>query len=385
MRERMNLSRKLVRLLACTAGILCLLVYMRTLHSDFVNLDDQHFVINSEAIRHLNWKLIVWAFTTPAANWVPLTHVSFAIDYYLWGLNPVGYHLTNIILHAANTAIVVLIADRLYQSRLSEVQSLSERQYLYSAMLLLAGLLFAVHPLRVESVAWVTERKDVLNGIFSFGAILFYLRYAQKKMGVDQDNRVWVDYAVSCVLFLVSLTAKTMSVTIPVLLLIIDWYPLGRLRSLKDLPALITEKLPFILFSATASLGMLAMTSQRGNLLPLQTFPFDSRLVASGNAVFEYVRLLLFPFGISPLHIIPNPIPGSYALKSVLVVIITVFILYAGIQAPVAVCHLALFRNFPDSDSGTVPGKSDGICRPLHLFTFGAARHCRGRTHHLRL
>ncbi len=326
----MNSTPKTVPLIATTAGLICLLVFLRTLFSDFVNLDDQIYVLNSEVIRRLDWNLVVWAFTHPAANWVPLTHISFALDYYFWGLNPFGYHLTNIVLHAANTVLVVLIADRLYRSRYAGVDAVLAMDWLYPAMLLLAGLLFGIHPLRVESVAWVTERKDVLNGLFAFGSILFYLRYAQKDNAARKNFFTDRDYVISLLLFLLSLSAKTMSATIPALLLVVDWYPLGRLRKLRDLTALVIEKSPYFILSMAVSIGMIRMSSHQGYLLTVGAFPFETRLIASGNALFEYCRLMLVPLGISPLHIIPNPVPDAYTVKTLLVVIFTGFVVYVG-------------------------------------------------------
>jgi hypothetical protein len=326
----MPIDFKAPRTVALSSAIICLLVYLRALFCDFVNFDDTIYVLNSEAIRQLDWSLVEWAFTTPMANWVPLTHISLAVDYQLWGLNPFGYHLTNILLHSANTGLVALIADGLYREKFAETGALSDRNYLYPGMLFLAALLFGIHPLRVESVAWVTERKDVLNGIFSFGSIYFYLRYVQLKKKGGGTASAFRNYLVSVILYLLSLTAKTMSVSIPLLLLVFDWYPLGRIRKIKDFGPLLVEKIPFIGLAAAASILMLSMTSKLGNLIPVALFPFGARIIASGNAIFEYTRLQLLPFGISPLHIITAPIPVSYTVKTVLVVLFTLLVLFIG-------------------------------------------------------
>jgi len=326
----MTTDFKAPRSVALAAAVICLLVYLRTLGSDFVNFDDTFYVLNNEAIRQLDWNLVVWAFTAPMANWVPLTHISLAIDYQLWELNPLGYHLTNILLHSANTGLVVLIADGMYRKRFAETGIMDERKYLYPGMLLLAALIFGIHPLRVESVAWVTERKDVLNGIFSLSAIYFYLRYVNRKMEEGWTSAVVRYYLTAVILFLISLLAKTMSVTIPALLLVIDWYPLGRMKSGREIMPLIVEKIPFFGLSAAASFLMISRSSKLGNLLPVDQFPLGSRIVASGNALFEYCRLQLLPFGISPLHIIPSPIPAAYTVKTILVILAAVVILVLG-------------------------------------------------------
>ena len=210
--------------IALAAGLICLLVYLRALSCGFVNLDDPYFILNNEAIRRLDGKLLAWAFGQPGFDlWIPLTWLSLAVDYRFWGLNPLGYHLTNILLHAANTVLVVLIADRLCRIRFGEVWGAAGRPYLYPGMLLLAGLLFGIHPLRVESVAWVTERKDVLNGLLSLGSVLLYLRYVQRKEAGQGGSGA---YLCSLFLFALSLMAKSVSVVLPAVLLVADWYPL---------------------------------------------------------------------------------------------------------------------------------------------------------------
>jgi len=324
----MTIDFKTPKAVALTASLICLLVYLRALACDFVNFDDTFYVLNSEAIRQLDWNLVVYAFTAPQANWVPLTHISLAIDYHFWELNPIGYHLTNILLHSANTGLVVLIADGLYRNKFSENGTVAGGKYLYPGMLLLAALVFGIHPLRVESVAWVTERKDVLNGIFSLGSIYFYLRYVDKKIERGPTSAAKRNLLISVSLFFLSLIAKTMSVTVPVLLLVIDWYPLRRVKNFKEFLQLVVEKIPYFVLSAAVAILMLSKTSKVKVLLTLDQFPFESRIIVSGNAVFEYIRLQLLPFGISPLPFIPSPIPWTYTVKTVLVLLITAGILF---------------------------------------------------------
>ncbi|MBC7962576.1 MAG: hypothetical protein H7Y05_06495, partial [Steroidobacteraceae bacterium] len=151
--ESMQISRNRIIKIAFFAGLVCFLLYLRALSCDFVNYDDPDYVLENPAIRLIDGEFLAWAFTTPYMGWLmPLTWISFAVDYHFWGLNPLGFHLTNIILHSINTALVVLIADSLL--RRSQVSRDDEWQesHLYPAMLLLAGFLWGIHPLRVESV-----------------------------------------------------------------------------------------------------------------------------------------------------------------------------------------------------------------------------------------
>ncbi len=141
-------------LVALAAGIICLLIYLPALQCGFVNFDDPEYILNNDLIRHLDRDLFISAFTQAHVGWwMPLTWISLALDYHFWQLNPFGYHLTNILLHAVNTALVVLLAGAVTKVRSTDDLSLEPR-YLHWAMLLLAGLFFGIHPLRVESVAW---------------------------------------------------------------------------------------------------------------------------------------------------------------------------------------------------------------------------------------
>ena len=213
-------SKKQIVIVALAVGLICMLVYFRALSCGFINWDDQDYILNNTAIRSLDG-IVNWAFTANHLGWwMPLTWISFAIDYYFWGLNPVGYHLTNIILHAVNAGLVVMIADSLL-NQWSKVQAPIRSKLQYLVTLLLAGFLFGIHPLRVESVAWVTERKDVLNGVFALGSILFYLRYVRKRESSEKNKTFAYDYILSLIFFMLSLMAKSVSVVIPMMLLLL--------------------------------------------------------------------------------------------------------------------------------------------------------------------
>jgi protein O-mannosyl-transferase len=319
--------------MALGAGIICLLVYLRALGNDFVGLDDPIYVVENVTIRNLDGNTLVSAFTQLFAGdyWMPLTWISFAVDYRLWGLNPLGYHLTNILLHAANAGLVVLIADGLCREKFSGGGAGPGQKRLYQVMLLLAGLLFGLHPLRVESVAWVTERKDVLNGLFSLGALLCYLNYARKKDG--EEGGAVPAYLLSLVLFICSLMAKPVSVTLPVMLLVADWYPLERFRKGRVLPLLL-EKVPFFAISAALAALTLYFKSQQAMLASTGDFPISLRLLVSGNALFHYVKLFLFPVGIVPYHVLAKTIPPAFVATTAAAALFLVGCACAGKKRP---------------------------------------------------
>lgn len=310
---------------AAAAALICLLVYVRALSCGFILLDDPSYVLENAGIRHLDLNLISSAFTEKFADdyWIPLTWISLALDYHFWGLDPFGYHLTNILLHAANTGLVVLVAARIVRREPEPAEGSESagkwrtHPFWYPAMLLLAGLLWGIHPLRVESVAWVTERKDVLNGVFAWGSILCYLLYAQNKARAVAKPCITGYYLLSLVFFACSLMAKPVSVVIPAMLLVADWYPLGRLRRGKYRQVFL-EKLPYLLLSVAASAAIILIKShQQGQLISLQDLPLWLRFVVSGNAIFEYIRLHLWPVGIVPFYLLPKQIPYLFAVKAV--------------------------------------------------------------------
>ena len=147
-------------------------VFSPALQYGFILWDDDRNFLNNPFYRGLGWEQIRWAFTSAVmGHWIPVTWLSFGLDHAVWGMDPFGYHLTNILLHAANTALFYLLALRLLRLGLTEA---SERAITLGAAV--AALFFAVHPLRVESVAWITERRDVLSSQFYLLPVLAYLR-----------------------------------------------------------------------------------------------------------------------------------------------------------------------------------------------------------------
>jgi protein O-mannosyl-transferase len=332
-----------------TVGIVTLLVYLGALSCSFINLDDPFYITNNPLIRSLDIDALRRIFTEAHLGaWLPLTYVSLAVDYHFWGDNPTGYHLTNILLHAGNAALVVLLADRLLKNgrglrvegrevsvegrevsvegrgMRTQMAGLKDGGYLYPGMLLLAGLLWALHPLRVESVAWAAERKDVLNGLFTLAAILAYIGFVRLKNS-GMERRKWLGtYLLSLFLFTLSLLAKQVSVTIPVILLLLDWYPLGRLGKGRLVPLLV-EKIPFFAVALLIALVTIYFAVAEKMLSSIQDLPFYVRVLVSGNAIFEYCRLMLFPVGISPYFVLPKPLQYGYLVKTVVVVAVTLF------------------------------------------------------------
>lgn len=274
------------RHLTCLALVLltwCTL--WRVLGCDFVNYDDDRYVYaNPNTLRGLTLENIAWSFgTTEFYNWHPLTWLSFAADVQVYGENPLGFHLTNLLLHTCNVLLLFAVLRTMTGASLPSA---------------IVAALFAIHPLHVETVAWVSERKGLLSTTFGLVALWAYARY------VRDDKLSW--YAVSLASFAVSLTAKQMLVTFPCLLLLVDYWPLQRPKRVPT-SKLLLEKLPFVAISTALSAVVFHVQQLGGTVRTLAAYPFDVRLV---NAVLSYGLYLLkavWPFGLA----VHYPHPGD--------------------------------------------------------------------------
>ncbi len=308
--------------LAASVSLLTAVVYLRVLHYQFIDWDDVYYVKENPHIRSLDLSLLKWSFLDfYIANWHPLTWLSHAADYAVWGLNPFGHHLTNIVLHAANTFIVVLLVARLVDTvngKQYEVSSRGPSAYSlvpgsHSRFTLIAagvtGLFFGLHPLHVESVAWVAERKDLLCAFFFLLGIMTYMRYVSGRAVVTEPGLRFLNkhYFVTLILFILALLSKPMAVSLPAVLLILDWYPFEKVRSLKTLVGAIFEKIPFIVLSLSSSaLTILAQNAGRA-LISTETIPLSSRALVSVRALIAYLWKMIVPLNLVPFY----PYPGS--------------------------------------------------------------------------
>lgn len=287
---------------------LVFLAFGPALWAGFVNWDDPALITENPRYRGLSGEHLRWMFTTPLlGHYQPLTWVSYALDYLVWGMNPRGYHLTNIAIHAVNAVLVFALVRRLMLCAGAWRGGMGTDGSFWPA--LLASALWAVHPLRVESVAWVTERRDVLSTLFLLGAMLAYLR------GVEPGRlpvRSWAWQALAAGLLLLSLLSKAWGMTFFVLALIADWYPLRRLPAgpgawLSRAGArLVIQKLPFIALGVAAAVG--AGLSQHTALATksLEQWGVTERAVQACYGVFFYLQRTLVPMDLSPLYELPR-------------------------------------------------------------------------------
>ena len=283
-------------------------VFFSALSNQFVNWDDDLMLVDNPYYRGLGWVQLRWMFSTfHAGHYQPLSWITLGLDYLLWGLDPFGYHLTNLILHAANTVIFYLVCRRLF-TRIFVTAREAARWALDSSAAL-AALFFALHPLRVESVVWATERRDVLSGGFFLLAIFSYLRAHESAASSLKSRYRWLALAFAAQLL--SLMAKATAITLPLVLIILDIYPLQRLRGTvrswfdTDSRRMLGEKLPFLLLSVIFGLAALWAQHATGALRPVQQYFFSYRVGQAFYGICFYLWKTLLPIGLSPLYELP--------------------------------------------------------------------------------
>ncbi len=289
------------------AALITFLVYIPGLGNNFVNWDDQLYVYRNYNIRQFDLNFLKWAFRPDVLNtfWHPLTIISYAVDYQILGLNPYQYHLTNIVFHTLNTFLVFFLAKSLYEARRPEESAARALDAPSVAAGLVAALLFGVHPLRVESVVWISERKDVLYAFFFLLSVLAYLKYARPQ---GSGKALW--YALSLAFFILSIMSKPMAVTLPMILLILDWYPLNRFaggrNGYKRIKTAVLEKLPFFVVSLSSALMTLTVMHGEGNILT--GIPLWTRSLVSIRGCIYYIYKMFLPFNLVPLYPYPKDV-----------------------------------------------------------------------------
>jgi len=287
LQESTTIADRLWRNLICLGLILSvLIVYGQLPFFDFVFFDDHVYVAEkAQVIAGISWESLRWAFTaTDAGFWHPLTWISLMFDHELWGLNPGGYHLTNLLLHLIATLLLFFALRRLTGSR---------------ARSGFVAALFALHPLHVESVAWIAERKDVLSAVFWMLSLLLYARY------VEKPGRL--RYGLVLFSFLLGLMAKPMVITLPFILILFDVWPLNRL-SAGNWKLLIKEKIPLLLMGVVVGVTTMLAEQQVGALKSLAEFPLSGRLSNAIVAYGFYLYKMVWPGHLS----VHYPHPGSW-------------------------------------------------------------------------
>jgi Flp pilus assembly protein TadD len=314
-RRSPDLSSGISGWVSLALALLAIAPYLQTLRYGFVNFDDPTYVADNAIVRQgLSWGNVIWAFTTMwGGNWHPLTWLSHMLDCQLFGAQPGWHHFVNALFHAANTALLFAV--------LRDMTGALWRSALVAA-------LFAVHPLHVESVAWISERKDVLSTFFGLWAIWGYVRYTR--------SASLTRYAFVAGFFALSLLSKPMLVTLPFVLLLLDIWPLQRFWDVdkarisgRDFVSLFVEKLPLLAMSAVSCVVTFKAQHAAGAVAPVELLSISHRFA---NAIVSYAGYLLKTFW-------PVDLAAIYALPSHVSVIATVlsFLLLLGVTMGVVV------------------------------------------------
>src|SRR5437899_6317045 len=321
-------------LLPVLIALVTFVPFLPTLDNQFVNWDDDKNLLKNPHYRGLGWSQLRWMWTAfHLGHYIPLTWMTFGLDYLLWGMNPLGYHLTNLLLHAANAVVFFFVVLRILTRALPNPSERGEALAVSSGV---AALVFAIHPLHVESVAWATERRDVLSGLFYLVTILLYLRACER----GERGRGW--YRLSVAVFVCALLSKSMVVNLPVVLLILDVYPLRRLGGAvgwwsEPARRVYVEKIPFVLLAAAASAVALIAQLSHDTMVSVVQLSALGRLALSVYGLSFYLWKTVAPVNLSPLYELPltvNPWAPPFIVSYGVVLAITAIVLALRRRVP---------------------------------------------------
>src|SRR5258706_10080625 len=272
-------------LLASLLSVATFALFSPAIGYDFINYDDNLYVFENAHVLHgVSWEGLVYACQTiDGASWMPATWLSYMLDTSLYGVRPAGYHLTNIILHAASAGLLFYALQRMTRQ---------------SWLAALVAILFACHPQRLESVTWIAERKDALSLFFWMLGLLAYVRHAEQP---SPRRLTWV---VGCLLL--GVMAKPMVVSFPLVLFLLDFWPLRRLGgSAAELRAnawpLIKEKIPLLIICVAAAAATILSQASKGGILPVH-FPWYLKLFRVIENVGFYCKAFFAPTGLTIVY-----------------------------------------------------------------------------------
>ena len=289
--------------LALTATML--MAFGQVRNFEFINYDDDKYVSeNSHISTGLKWNNVVWIFTSQHSNnWHPLTGLSHILDCQLFGLNAGAHHLVNLLLHIANTLLLFTIMKKItgaiWQSAF-------------------VATLFALHPLHAESVAWISERKDVLSTFFGLLTMASYFHYVK--------NPKTITYILTLVLFALGLMSKPMIVTLPFVFLLLDYWPLNRLdlKNRKQLCHLIYEKIPFFVLAAVASVITFFVQKRAGAVKEIEIFPLTARIANAVLSYAKYIQKLFAPTDLAVFYPYPQNKPSLPLILAVAAILLAI-------------------------------------------------------------
>jgi tetratricopeptide (TPR) repeat protein len=334
-------------------GLFALVVwtFSPALQCGFLRFDDGPILVDNPNVNTgLDWENLRWAlFSTDYSYSYPLTRISHMLDFEIYGADPWGHHLTNVLLHAANGVLLFLVLRRMAGA-------------LWRSLIVAA--LFALHPLRVESVAWVSERKDVLSTFFCLLALWTYARFAEESK--IRGSRTKLFYGLTLLFFVFGLMSKSMMVTFPFLLLLLDFWPLRRISDLRspisDLKHLLVEKAPFFLLAALVSVATYSAVKAVGGQYILH-FPWSMRVETAVMGYGRYLELMFWPAKLSAIYPYPDFWPtGQLLCATVLFFGMSVLTLGCLHQRPYLLVGWLWYLGMLVPVIGLIPIGGESIC-----------------------
>lgn len=336
MMKVLHFSGKLpTRLLIFLIASVVFASYLPALNNGFV-WDDYYNFIENLNYRGLSPSHLYWMFTTlHDLNYHPLLWLTYGFDFVLWGMNPAGYHLTSLVLHGLNAILFYLVIVA-FLRRAANASDVGLSAVQLSAVI--GALFFGVHPLRAETVACISIRGELLCGFFYLLTVITYLRMNNAEKFVDK--RKW--FLLALLFFVCSLLSKAWGITMPIVLLILDIYPLGRLgfdgRPISSLKKLVVEKIPFAMFALFAA--TLAFLAKKPSMLKVAQHDIVDRFMQAAYGLCFYIWKMVLPIRLSPLYLLEktfNPMGWRYILGALAVFGITVGLIIMGRRWPWAI------------------------------------------------
>jgi tetratricopeptide (TPR) repeat protein len=311
--------RRLLPLLILAAT---LAAFSPSLSGEFLNWDDDTNFLNNPHYRGLGAANLRWMFTDYFGHYMPLTWLTLGLDYVLWGMNPRGYHATNLILHALNAVLCFFVLGHLLRRARPEGRP-DVRAWIAAA----GALFFSLHPLRVESVAWITERRDLTSGAFFLLTILAYLRWTEAR------KPAWLCASVAC--FAGMILCKAMGMTLPLVLLVIDAVPLQRF-SKEKLRSILLEKAPYVALLVAAVVLTVVGQRKAEALYSREAYPLVHSFAQPGYRVSFYVLKTLVPWPLSPLYWFRHELGPAQVAGWLAVLAVTAGAVVKRVAAPAA-------------------------------------------------
>jgi Flp pilus assembly protein TadD len=314
------------RLLPILVGIVSVVAFLPALDGQFLTWDDDVNFLWNESYRGLGWPQIGWAFSNVRmGHYIPFTWLTLSANYVAGGMQPRGYHLVNLLLHGANAVLFFLVARRLLAAARDAGGQARRAETALAWGAAGAALVFALHPLRVESVAWITERRDVLSGLFFLAAVLAYLRGVEGGEGIEPRWR-----NCSLALFAGGLLSKASVMPLPAVLVLLDVYPLR--RGAFAWRRLVVEKTGYWALALAGAVGALVALKTSGlRITPYAAYGPEARLGMVAYSFWFYPAAWAWPVRLSPMYELParvHPLAGKFLLATGGLVVVTLVLLW---------------------------------------------------------